>query len=122
MRLYSDVEGAWTPFPSVLTDGQVDRRKVQSVSTKEMGLHVSEITTRDLVDGVLITLGRNVKPDGVEKSRLRPPGSAPVVCLTVRATRRTWARHVMLTKGTAFIEERRQSSKRCTSIQQGRFR
>ena len=122
MRLYSDVEGAWTPFPSVLTDGQVDRRKVQSVSTKEMGLHVSEITTRDLVDGVLITLGRNVKPDGVEKGRLRPPGSAPVVCLIVRATRRTWARHVMLTNGITFLQRRRRSTRRCTWFEQGRCR
>src|ERR1019366_3798946 len=119
MRLYSDVEGTWTPFPSVLTDRQVDRRKVPIVSTKGMDLHVREVAARDLVDGVLITLGRNVKPDGVERRRFRAPRSAPVVCLIVRDTRRTWTRHVMLTNGITFLQRRRQSTRRCTSFEQG---
>ena len=89
------------------------------VSTKGMDLHVREVAARDLVDGVLITLGRNVKPDGVERRRFRAPRSAPVVCLIVRDTRRTWTRHVMLTNGITFLQRRRQSTRRCTSFEQG---
>src|ERR1035437_3059257 len=122
MRLYSVVEGTWTPLPSVLTDRQVDRRKVPIVSTKGMDLHVSEVAARDLVDGALIILGGCVKLDNIEKGRFRAPGSAPVVCLIVRDTRRTWARHVMLTNGITFLQRRRQSTRRCTSFEQGRCR
>ena len=121
MRLYSVVEGTWTPFPSVLTDRQVDRREVSNVGTMQMDLHVNDVAARNLVlvDGVLITLGRNVKPDGVERRRFRAPRSAPVVCLIVRDTRRTWDRHVMLTNGITFLQRRRQSTRRCTSFEQG---
>jgi hypothetical protein len=95
---------------------------VPIVSTKGMDLHVSEVAARDLVDGALIILGGCVKLDNIEKGRFRPPGSAPVVCLIVRYTRRTWARHVMLTNGITFLQRRRQSTRRCTSFEQGRCR
>jgi hypothetical protein len=95
---------------------------VPIVSTKGVDLHVSEVAARDLVDGALIILGGCVKLDNIEKGRFRAPGSAPVVCLIVRDTRRTWARHVMLTNGITFLQRRRQSTRRCTSFEQGRCR
>jgi hypothetical protein len=121
MGLYSVVEGTSTPFPSVLTGGQVDSREISNVGTMQMDLHVNDVAARNLVlvDGALIILGGCVKLDNIEKGRFRAPGSAPVVCLIVRYTRRTWARHVMLTNGITFLQRRRQSTRRCTSFEQG---
>jgi hypothetical protein len=113
--LYSVVEGIWTPLPSVLTGGQVNWREVSNVGTMQMDLHVNDFTARNLVDGALIIPGACVKLDNIEKGRRR---STPVVCLIVRDTRRTWARHLMLTNGITSLQGRRQSTKRCTSFEQ----
>ena len=119
MRFYSVIEGTWTSFPFVLTDGQVDRRKVPNVLTMVKDLHLSEVAPRNLEEGALPSHGRSVKPDGVEKRRFRTPGLAPLVCLIVRDTRRTLARHVILTKGTALNAEQRPSTRCFTPFQQG---
>ena len=70
-----------------------------NVSTMVMDLHVSKVAARNLVDGVLITLGRS--------AFLRGPES-----------RYSRARHPMLRK-IAFIEGRNQSTRCCTPFQQG---
>ena len=90
-----------------------------NVSTKGIDLDVSEVATTNLVDGVLITLGRCVKLDSVEKGRFWPTGLAMVDCLCAPESRYAWARHPMIKKGIAFIEGRRQSTRRCTPFQQG---
>ena len=93
-----------------------------NVSTMAMEVHVSKVAARNLVDGELITLGRSVKLDSVEKGRFRPTGSTLVDFLRGPESRYSRARHPMLRKGIAFIEGRNQSTKRCTSFQQGRCR
>jgi hypothetical protein len=92
---------------------------VPNVSTRAMDLHVSKVAARNLVDGVLITLGRSVKLDSVEKGRFRPTGSTLVAFLRGRESRYSRARHRMLRKGIAFIEGRNQSTRRCVLFQQG---
>ena len=89
-----------------------------NVSTMAMDLHVSKVAARNLVDGVLITLGRSVKLASVEKGRFRPTGSTLVDFLRGPESRYSRARHPMLRKGITSIQGRRQSTKRCTSFEQ----
>ena len=93
-----------------------------NVSTMAMDLHVSKVAARNLVDGVLITLGRSVKLDSVEKGRFRPTGSTLVDILRGPESRYSRTRHPMPRKGIALIDGRNQSTRRCTPFQQGRCR
>jgi hypothetical protein len=95
---------------------------VPNVSTMAMDLHVSKVAARNLVDGVLITLGRGVKLDSVEKGRFRPTGSMLVDFLRGPESRYSRARHPMFRNGIAFIEGLNQSTIRCTPFQEGRCR
>jgi hypothetical protein len=88
----------------------------------EMGLGVSAVLTRTLVDNALAALGRSVKLDTVAEGRLRPEGWASVVSPIVRNTRCTRARYVMLTQGEAFVHGRGLSTRRCTHSEPGRCR
>jgi hypothetical protein len=92
------------------------------VGTMEMGLGVSAVLTRTLVDNALAALGRSVKLDTVAEGRLRPAGRPSVVSAIVRNTRCTRARHVMLTQGEAFVHGRGLSTRRCTSCELGHSR
>jgi hypothetical protein len=91
---------------------------VPNVSTMAMEVHVSKVAARNLVDGELITLGRSVKLDSVEKGRFRPTGSTLVGFLRGPESRYSRTRHPMLRKGITSIQGRRQSTKRCTSFEQ----
>jgi len=119
VALYSVFEGTRTPFPSVLADGQVDRREVPNVGITDIHLDVSDVTSRHFLDGALATLNRSVKLDAVEADLFVPASWAFVANAVVYDFRRTRAGHEMFTRRVLCVHARGHSTRRCTYFEPG---
>src|ERR1039458_5070285 len=105
---YSELEGTRTPFPSVLADGQVDRREVPNVGTMENDPADRDVAMRALGDSAPATLICSVKLDSVEEGFFKHSGEALVV-RAISRTRCSRARHDLFIQNATFVHGLRRS-------------
>jgi hypothetical protein len=120
VRLYNDFEGVQTPLPSVLADGQDDRREVPTVVTMEMDFSVGAVAAKTIADCASATFGRIVNLDAAVENRLTPAwrGHSGQTNCDARCTH---GRHVMFTPENS-VGGQRCSSRRSTHFEQGWYR